>query len=340
MSHLYVATNGLSVWSSADQGETLLRMSTGTGMYSGSQVWALALHPSEPHILLAGTNTGIYRLDQEEENWTHMPSPADDAMLVTALAYAPDNPDVIVAGTQPAGLYRSGDGGKSWRNLDVPMKPYALTGYYLGDKPFPEGHPGAYGRKHWTRVTQIVFDPADSSRVWAGVEIDGAWRSSDGGEHWERSGDGLKTQDIHGFAVVHNGKRVLLATTDAGLHVSRDDGVSWTMQPIDSEWQYTRSIVERPDKTGVMFMTNGNGPPGTAGRLFRSRNYGADWEDVRLPSEAESSVYFLAVNRADQYLVYAAATLGQIWRSTDGGESWTPVKRRLGEIRALAWLPD
>ena len=46
MSHLYVATNGLSVWSSGDLGETLLRMQTGTGMYRGSQVWSLALHPS------------------------------------------------------------------------------------------------------------------------------------------------------------------------------------------------------------------------------------------------------------------------------------------------------
>ena len=143
MSHLYVATNGLSVWSSSDLGETLLRMSTGTGMYSGSQVWALALHPSSPHVLLAGTNTGIYRLNQEEENWTHIMSPMDDAMLVTALAYSPDNPDVIMAGTQPAGLYRSDDAGKSWRNLDVPMKPYALTGYYQGDNPFPDGHPAA-----------------------------------------------------------------------------------------------------------------------------------------------------------------------------------------------------
>jgi photosystem II stability/assembly factor-like uncharacterized protein len=315
-------------------------MSTGTGMYSGSQVWALAPHPALKYELLAGTNTGIYRWDQREENWTHVPSPADDALLVTALAYAPDNPDVILAGTQPAGLYRSGDGGKSWRKLEVPMKGYALTGYYLGDKPFPEGHPGAYGRKHWTRVTQIVFDPLEGARVWAGVEIDGAWRSLDGGEHWERSGAGLKSQDIHGFVVVRNGKRVLLATTDAGLHVSHDDGASWSMRPIASEWQYTRSIVERTDKSGVMLMTNGNGPPGTAGRLFRSRNYGADWEGISLPSEPESSVYFLAVNAADPNLVYAAATLGQIWRSTDGGESWSALKRRLGEIRALAWLPD
>jgi photosystem II stability/assembly factor-like uncharacterized protein len=339
MSHLYVATNGLSVWTSGDLGETLLRMSTGTGLYSGSQVWALALHPSLPHTLLAGTNTGVYRLDQEEGSWTHLASPMDDALLVTAIAYAPDNPDVIIAGTQPAALYRSEDGGKSWRNLDVPMKPYALTGYYSGDKPFPEGHPAAYGRRHWTRVTQIVFDPADSSLVCAGVEIDGAWRSRDGGRRWERSDAGLKSQDIHGFAVAHNGGRVLLATTDAGLHFSRDEGASWTMRPIESEWQYTRSIVERPDKIGVMFMTNGNGPPGTAGRLFRSRNYGADWENAGLPGEVESSVYFLAVNPADPTLIYAAATLGQLYRSTDGGESWTALKRRLGEIRALAWLP-
>jgi len=67
MSTLYVATNGLSVWSSEDMGETLLRMSTGTGLYSGSQVWALALHPSSTQVLLAGTNSGIYRLNQDRK---------------------------------------------------------------------------------------------------------------------------------------------------------------------------------------------------------------------------------------------------------------------------------
>ena len=39
-------------------------------------------------------------------------------------------------------------------------------------------------------------------------------------------------------------------------------------------------------------------------------------------------------------LIFSAATLGQVYRSTDGGETWTALKRRLGEIRALAWLPD
>lgn len=340
MPHLYVATNGLSVWHSRDAGETLLRMSTGTGMYSGSQVWTLALHPTEPHTLLAGTNTGVYRLNQAKSIWTHVDSPMDDAALVTALAYAPDDPKVIIAGTQPAGLYRSEDGGHSWRKLDVPMKPYALTGYYLGDNPYPSDHPLASGQKHWTRLTQIVFDPKDSRTVWAGVEIDGAWRSTDGGITWERHSEEMKSQDIHGFAVLHNGARTLLATTDAGLHVSHDDGLHWTMQRLESPWQYMRSIAARPDGSGVMFMTNGNGPPGTAGKLFRSRDWGKSWEDAKLPGECESSAYFLAVNPADPKLAFVAATLGQLWRTTDGGESWTALKRRLSEIRALAWLPD
>lgn len=340
MPQLYVATNGLSVWRSADGGETLARMSTGTGMYSGSQVWALTPHPAQPHLLFAGTNSGLYRFDQDDGNWTHIPSPMDQAMLVTAIACAPGNPDLMLTGTQPGGLYRSEDAGGTWQRLDVPIKPYALTGYYLGDDQFPDGDPAAHGRKHWTRITQIVFDPEDADTVWAGVEIDGAWRSTDGGESWQRCSDGMESQDIHGFLVMHRDQRVVYATTNAGLHESRDDGASWTMRPIESDWQYTRSIVERPDGAGVMFMTNGNGPPGTAGRLFRSRDFGASWEDARLPGEVESSAYFLAVNPADPMLVYAAATLGQIYRSIDGGESWTGLARRLGEIRALAWLPD
>jgi photosystem II stability/assembly factor-like uncharacterized protein len=39
-------------------------------------------------------------------------------------------------------------------------------------------------------------------------------------------------------------------------------------------------------------------------------------------------------------LIFAAATLGQIYRSTDGGENWIALQRRLGEIRALLWVPD
>ena len=340
MPQLYVATNGLSVWSSDDLGQTIARMPSGTGLYSGSQVWALASHPAAPGLLLAGTNSGLYRLDRAGGRWTHLPSPMDDERLVTALAHAPHDPRVIVAGTQPSALYRSNDGGSSWRRLESAMKRFTTSGYFGSDAPgFAADAEAGAAIRHWTRVTQVAFDPDDPAQLWAGVEIDGAWRSRDGGRSWERLGNGLETDDIHGLAVVRNGDRALLATTNCGLHRSADDGASWAVQRIASPWQYVRSIVARPDGSGTLFMTNGNGPPGTGGRLFRSRDRGARWDEVALPAAPESSLYFLAVHPADPRLIFAAATLGQLYRSTDGGESWVALPRRLGEIRALMWLP-
>ena len=90
----------------------------------------------------------------------------------------------------------------------------------------------------------------------------------------------------------------------------------------------------------LMYVTNGNGPPGSSGKLFRSNDFGSSWSEIHLPAELESSLYFLAVHPTDPKLIFAAANLGQMFRSTDGGESWTALKRRLPEVRALAWLPE
>ena len=59
-----------------------------------------------------------------------------------------------------------------------------------------------------------------------------------------------------------------------------------------------------------------------------------------MPGKVESSLYFLAAHPADPKLIFACATLGQLYRSSDGGESWTALAARLPEIRAMAWLPD
>jgi photosystem II stability/assembly factor-like uncharacterized protein len=337
LAHLYVATNGLSVWSCEELGDKISRMPSTCGMYSGSHVWALAVHPATGE-LHAGTDSGLYRLNRSSDRWTHMPSPMD-SMLVTAIAFAPDDPRLILAGTQPASLFRSEDGGKSWRKLDVPMKPYATSGFYAGEK--AGGGTAAEGDvKHWMRVTQILFHSGSPDTVWSGVEIDGAWRSRDRGKTWQRISEGLDTQDIHGMALANHGIDKLFMVSPSGIYVSQDQGTTWALKKLDSKWQYTRTIVERPDRTGVMFVTNGNGPPGSAGRLFRSRNHGVDWEDAGLPEPVESSAYFIAVNEANPMLIFVAANLGQIYRSMDGGESWTALKRRLPEVRAIAWLPD
>jgi photosystem II stability/assembly factor-like uncharacterized protein len=263
-----------------------------------------------------------------------------ECQLITALASPPDNPDILLAGSQPGAIYRSEDAGQSWRNLNVPIAPYASSGF--------REHPAFAGNarenrpisRHWTRVTQIVFDPQDSSTVWAGVEIDGAWLSRDGGLTFEQTSKGFKTGDVHGFAVVAAGEKSVFATTNKGLYVNREQGGDWELQEFDSPWSYTRSILACREGDGTLFMTNGNGAPGTAGRLYRSDDFGANWSDVALPGQVESSVYFLATDSADPNNIFASTALGQLYRSTNGGHTWVALSQRLGEVRALLWSPN
>ena len=318
---LYIATNGLGVWYSDDLGETLIRMNSRMGMYSGNHIWALANDPSDPNTLLAGTNGGLFRLDRANKQWSHMPSPMDERYKITALAFSPHNPDVMLAGTQFAAMYRSEDRGQTWRQLDLDI-------------------PEICSNKNQSRFTQIIFDPVDPRLAWAGVELDYVWRSTDGGVTWQKITKGIETEDIHGLSVSNNGSRHLFAATDRGIHVSNDDGESWKKGTVNSPSEYMRAVVPRADQRGVVFLTNGDGPPGSWGRLMRSRNNGKHWEQVELPGQVDSTMWSVATHPADPNLLFASSCLGQIYRSSDGGENWTGVKRRLGEIWHVIWLPN
>ena len=125
------------------------------------------------------------------------------------------------------------------------MKPFVASGFFQGEDPNTRSKKKPSKVRHWTRVTQIVFDTQDPNLVWAGVEIDGAWRSRDAGKTWTRTSEGLEHDDVHGLAVIHNGGRRLFATTAGGLHLSCDAGSTWTVQPIDLPWQYVRSVVPK-----------------------------------------------------------------------------------------------
>jgi len=111
------------------------------------------------------------------------------------------------------------------------------------------------------------------------------------------------------------------------------------LQDLPSPWPYTRSIVPRADGAGVVFLTNGNGPPGNDGFLLRSRDYGKTWENAKLPGPIESTVWCVATNAGDPMLIFACTNLGELFRSTDGGESWIRLPHLFGELRALHWRP-
>lgn len=320
---LYAGTVGMSVWFSKDLGETWTRPSSAAGLNSECRVWTLAADRARPGSVYAGGDLGLHRWDEGEQRWTHLPSPMD-GRPIWALAQSLHDPKVLLAGCRPTALYRSDDAGTTWRKLEIPFADSCIQ--VLVPRP-----------------TQILFDPFERDTIWLGVEVDGLYRSTDGGASWTRHVKGMSSIDIHGVAAVGgptaSQARRIYVTTDHGPQRSHDNGESWEPFELASRWQYTRSVIPRADHTGVLFMTNGSGPPGADGRLWRSRDNGASWDDAGLPGTVNSTVWWVATHAADPMLLFCCTVLGQMFRSTDGGETWQKLKREFGEIRTMLWRP-
>jgi len=288
-------------------------------MYLEARVWAMSTHDDVPSVLLAGTDEGVYRWSETTARWEQISTELED---VWAIVHDPEDPNTLFAGTRPAGLYRSKDGGVNWSQLAAP-----------GIAQFSDINMGP------TRVTQILFDPFKRDTIWATVEIGGIYRSDDRGNTWRLLTKGLVSGDVHGIAVAKTpaGVHRVLASTNRGLHISEDHGETWRFVELDSPWQYGRAVVVRPDDPATVFLANGNGPPGNDGRLLRSKDGGDTWERLTLPGEINSTVWCIAVHPSSPRLMFVCTNLGQLFKSVDGGDSWLRLPHEFGEIRALHW---
>jgi photosystem II stability/assembly factor-like uncharacterized protein len=326
---LYVGTIGEGLFRSVDQGATFVRACN--GMFVECHVRALAVHPRNPRLLYLGSEQGLYCSDDAADSWSRMESPLN-GLQIWSILLLPHAPEVIVVGTCPARLFRSDDGGQTWTEGAVRM---------LQECP----------RIMRTRVTTIIADPNEPDTIWAGVEIDGIYRSQDRGRTWHKLGTGLSSLDIHGLVIVPgNGQvRRLLASTNNDMNLSTDNGVTW--QPLNVgrtlPWSYCRGLAQPCGQPETILLGNGDGPPGTIGMVARSPDAGRTWQPwqltpsgtERVPGRANSTLWNFAVHPTDPGLIYAASVSGGIYRSIDGGTSWEKLRREFGEVRALAWTP-
>jgi photosystem II stability/assembly factor-like uncharacterized protein len=325
-----VGTVGAGVWFSPDSGDHWRRSKMDLPFHAEPgeiQIRSLSVSPHNPHHLLAGSEAGLYRSEDNGATWALVESPMD-GMQIWSTAWHPRDPRVIYGGTKQPGVYRSLDGGHKWEKLPVPM----------ADKCFA-GAP---------KVTNIVADPHDPSTIFVGVEIDGVFRSRDGGESWTRLpplGDKMLNQDVHGLALGSGSKPKLHVTTPDGIWTSTDDGESWSLHgfPRFAERDtisYCRGVTTKPDDPDVIFVGNGDFIPGKRGAIQRTTDGGKSWSACKLPVEPNSVIYWLATHPANPEVVIANSLHGYVYVSTDGGESWQKNRREFGEIRALAWAPN
>jgi photosystem II stability/assembly factor-like uncharacterized protein len=318
---LYVGTIGEGLFRSLDAGETFVRACD--GMFVECHVRALAVHPSNPPIIFLGCEQGLFKTSDGANYWSRVESPLDGRQ-VWCILLVPHQAEVIVVGTCPAGLFLSEDSGRSWRLPAARM---------LQNCP----------RIMHTRVTCLLADPEEAGTLYAGVEIDGIFRSRDSGKIWEPVGQGLSSRDIHAlaFATAGNGKWNMLAATNNDLNISTDRGETWRPLEIGKvmPWSYCRTLGQPIGRPEELLLGNGDAPPGSAGVIGRSVDGGRTWTPAKMPGRANSTIWNFAVHPADPDLIYAASVSGEIYRSVDAGKSWIKLVREFGEIRALAWTP-
>jgi photosystem II stability/assembly factor-like uncharacterized protein len=305
-SRLYAGTVTQGVWRSTNGGASWqpTRMPL-PGSRQASEVEVLAV-PRAGGIVYAGTLAGVFKSVDAGATWK-LASQGLAAGGVIALAVAPSDPKTVYAavgnGDQHV-VFQSRNGGDSWSPTSGP--------------PLAEP-PG--------RVLALAVSPRSPREVWAGTGSNGLFRSTDGGAHWSAAGLPPQERQIPAVAVAPSSPGTVYAGVVAqgadlgGVFASTDGGASWLRRNQGLFGLESRTVS--PDEPGVLWA--GLTGPG----LFRSRNAGRRWERVALPGPslpANGAIGLLDVEVApsSSSIVYASGVLW-LWRSGDGGATWTEV---------------
>jgi len=322
---ILVGTIGQGVMSSADDGASWTRASVRQGMHSDCIVRALVCEPARPQVVYAGTDQGLYESDDGGARWRPLDGPMKGSM-VWSMAIDPVDPSIRFVGTgtpSKPGIYRSIDAGKSWEHLSPP----------IADECPNVGIP---------RPTGIAIDPTDHRSVWVGLEVDGVRHSRDGGDTWTAVNGAIPNPDVHNVLVVAGPPKTVFTVVNDDVWRSTDDGRTW--QPARARevfpWHYPRGIAVRPDDPRTVFLTLGDATPGRIGTVMRSRDAGANWENLGLATQPNSAIWTVSIPASAPDTVLAASRYGYLYRSDDGGDSWRKLWREFGEVSSIIWVPQ
>jgi photosystem II stability/assembly factor-like uncharacterized protein len=274
----------------------------------GASVRTIAVHPTNPNVVLLGTiQHGIYKSTDAGENWRHI----DSAILPDnqrEIVFHPWGPDTVYAATV-GGVFKSIDCGETWADIS------------------PPGRSGQEFRA-------IVLDPHHPSFIITGG-VDDRWKSINSGLNWEEFSidpDGGFDHEIDGLAYDPvNSNVIYLVTPDAefgrGIYKSTDGGSNWFCihGNADSSGAGNDVSVDWANPN-IVYWARHDDMRVSGGRfLSKSTDGGASWFDVSLPNLNIWGVKVLCVSPANHQEVYAATVGDAIYRSIDGGGSWSPA---------------
>ncbi|HEX3125804.1 MAG TPA: hypothetical protein VH394_00590 [Thermoanaerobaculia bacterium] len=262
---------------------------------------------------------------------------------VSGLAVAPDDPDVVYAGTK-AGVFRSTDGGETWT--------FASRGLFLqraavfpgaagpGGVLYVATERGVFrttdGAQTWVAAAglpepaqALAVDPLSPQRVWAAAGRRSVYLSRDGGATWTPRSTGLPDAFINQLAVSADGAWIY-AATDRGFYRSSNRGLTWVPGAGFHRQAWLTHLAIDAHTPATLYATTGH-----SGLLYRSRNHGATWSLVTAHGVLSQYVDQIAV-QGDR--VYAALFEKGIVVSLDGGDTWAPVEEQPEDVLVIAFV--
>ncbi len=252
------------------------------------------------------------------------------------------DPDTVYAGVEDASLFRSTDAGQTWHELD------GLRKHGTG----PSWQPGAGGMCLHT----IIFDPTRPERIFVAISAAGAFRSDDSGKTWKPINRGLNSQYIpdptaevghcvHRIAMHPSRPNVLFMQKHWDVMRSDDAGDSWKeiSGNLPTDFGFPIGVHSHEPNTVYVVPIKSDAehyPPDGKLRVYRSRTGGDEWEALTngLP---QSDCYVnvlrdaMALDTLEPCGVYFGTTGGQVYASSNSGDSWTPIVRDLPAVLSV-----
>jgi photosystem II stability/assembly factor-like uncharacterized protein len=320
------------------------------GIIDDSDVFSIVIDPSTPNIVYASACSGIYKSmtsAQPNPEWhgdrfkggvtvNRGQGIPTSARRTRKLKLDPTQPNTLYAGTTE-GLYKSTDAGATWTK----MTPSDVI------------------------VNDVYVDPNDPKHVLLATDRGGVLRSDDSGMTFTSSNTGFTLRQVVAYAAdQHDPARVYIGVVNdkqtGGVFASNDGGVRWQQMSIGLDGRDVFSLTMTPDNTllagtshGIFHLTNGawtsaaftgpaKGPAPAKKRPVSATRKGAKThvaaaprkqQPVAVPQLGDATVYALTSGSSG---VYAGTSAG-VWRSADGGQSWSQLQvPQLREARYLA----
>jgi hypothetical protein len=254
----------------------------------------------------------------------------------------------LYAGVEPAGLFRSDDGGHSWQHLA------GLRNHPSRSK----WQPGGGG----LILHSLFAHPDDERQLWVAISAAGVFHSADGGETWEARNRGTRAdflpegerypdfgQCVHCLVIAPGQPDRLYQQNHCGMYRSRDGGRQWDSieAGLPSSFGFAAAVHPRDPATLYMLPLNGDSagrfvPDGKAA-VWRTRDGGDNWQALRCGLPQENAFFCvlrqaMATDRLAPAGVYFGTNTGTLFASADEGDTWNCVAQHLPPILSVETL--